>query len=85
MVANKTEIRLYRIDSITHEYKGDFIPIPLNIITKAKAKRTSVFFGEQYFEIKYGGYIKINAPEKIYNLNQTYNVQKMVEFFETNF
>jgi hypothetical protein len=85
MVTNRAEIRLYSIDNITHEYKGDFVSIPLNTITKAKTKRTSVFFGEQYFVIKYSGHIQVNTPDKIYNLNQTQNVQKMVDFFNNNF
>lgn len=86
MTANNTEIRLYNIDPVTHEYQGDFISIQLNTITKAKTKRTSVFFGNQYFEIKYSNRdIFIGTLDKVYNHNQINDIQKMVEFFENHF
>ncbi len=81
MTANENEIRFYNINSITYEYQGEFTAIPINTIVKAKTKRTSVFFGNQYFEIKDPKEtIFLGTPDKVYNYNQVNDIQKAMQF-----
>ena len=86
MIAKPRELQLHKLDNTTLTCTGDILLFPFDEIKKAKTKRTSVFFGEQYFIIKHNnGKIQINTPDVVFDYDQEVYVISMKNFFERNF
>ena len=86
MIAKPRELQLHKLDNTTLTCTGDILLFPFDEIKKAKTKRTSVFFGEQYFIIKHNnGKIQINTPDVVFDYDQEAYVISMKNFFERKF
>ncbi|MBU1142063.1 MAG: hypothetical protein KKH92_00295 [Firmicutes bacterium] len=85
VVANDKEIRLYDLNRETLEYSGVFSVFHVKDIKKAKVKRTSLLFGEQYLFLKTNVNQIINTPAKFFNYNQSENINRFDSYFKQYF
>lgn len=85
VIANDKEIRLYDLNRETLEYSGVFSVFHVKDIIKAKVKRTSLLFGEQYLFLKTNVNQIINTPAKFLNYNQSESIKRFDCYFKQYF